>query len=144
MSHQKIEHAQKRPRVWFLVLSAAVLLLLVLLFATAMVMTNRGEPFRLTIHPDGDHTLVQFSWPNEGLLSPTFRVAVPVDEPQVIVLGRGEVTISGGVVEFSDTTLLPGRFQIRLGETHFDVMSSHLRVDGEKFDWEPEELGPLE
>jgi hypothetical protein len=43
--------------------------------------------------------------------------------------------IPGGRIEFADTTLMPGRFTIRLGQTVFDVMPSRINVDGQDFEW---------
>jgi hypothetical protein len=54
------------------------------------------------------------------------------------------VSIPGCVVEFYDTTLLPGRFQIRIGDVLFDVMERGIEVGGKEVDWKPAESDPAQ
>lgn len=117
---------------------AAVILcaLIVLLVASyvARQMLN-DPPFRMTIEPEGDHAIVRFFQPGKNLISPPFRTGLRVDRRHEIVLDSRSIEIPGGQIEFWDTTILPGRFTIRLGETLFDVMSAGIDVNGSPTQW---------
>jgi len=96
-----------------------------------------GTPYRMVIEPEDGGAVVRFVRPDEKLESPPFRVAVEVDGPQEIVLDRELKQVPVGKVEFSDTTLLPGRFTIQLGESVLDVMPARINVDGKDYSWQP-------
>jgi hypothetical protein len=94
-----------------------------------------GPPFQMVIEPGDDQATVQFSNPGSGRRSQQFPVEVNCEQRQVVILDSPSVTIPGGRIEFADTTLLPGRFQIRFGEKVFDVMVGTIEVDGQPFEW---------
>jgi hypothetical protein len=95
-----------------------------------------GPPFQLVIEPDGDnHATVQFTQAGRGLTSKSFRIDGHIEKRDVVVLDSPAAAIPGGHIEFADTTLLPGRFTIRLGQIVFDVMVGGIRVDGRFSEW---------
>ena len=55
----------------------------------------------------------------------------------MVVLRSDNVSIPGCVVELYDTTLLPGRFKIRVGDVLYDVMERGIIVGDKEFDWQP-------
>jgi hypothetical protein len=121
-------------------LIAAVLFggLLLFLFATArMLKSLNGPPFQLVVEQNDDHATVQFMQAQTGLISKVFPIDIDrhFEGRQVVVLDSASVIIPGGRIEFADTTLLPGRFTIRVGQTVFDVMQSGIDVDGQPFEW---------
>jgi len=89
----------------------------------------------MEVEPEDDHATVRFIDAGPGLVSDAFQIDRRIAERQVVVLDSDSVTIPGGQIEFSDTTLLPGRFTIWIGPTIFDVMSRGIDVDGEHFWW---------
>jgi hypothetical protein len=119
--------------VWSVV--AAVVLVSVAFATARMWQSLNGPPFQMVVEPDDDHATVRFIDAGTGLVSDSFRIDRRVAERQVVVLDSDSVTIPEGQIEFSDTTLMPGRFTIRIGQTIFDVMSRGINVDGEHFWW---------
>jgi hypothetical protein len=98
---------------------------------------HQEPPYRMTLRRVDDQALVQFVRPGRRLVSPQFPVNLPSARPQVVELRSDDVSIPGCVVEFYDTTLLPGRSQIRIGEVLYDVMESGIVVGGKELDWKP-------
>jgi hypothetical protein len=98
-----------------------------------------GPPFVLRLEPDGEHATVQFVNPklvsNNEIASPKFAIDTRQSAPFETKLMSSETIVPGGTIEFSDTTMLPGRFRIRFGNRVFDVMSSRIVVDGKDTDW---------
>jgi hypothetical protein len=94
-----------------------------------------GEPYRMILRPTGGRAVVQFLQPDRDVKSPEFPVNLAVDRSFEIVL-NGDVAIPGGEIEFSDTTFLPGRFKIRIGDTLFDVMEYRIVVNGTDIRWD--------
>ena len=111
-----------------LVVSAVVL--------AAVLWFRLRHPFTMSIRPAGDGAAVRFAYRKTAQVSPEFPVDLPVRDTQMIILRDGGVTILGGTIEFADTTLLPGRFQIRIGETLFDVMERGIIVNGRDIEWQ--------
>lgn len=103
----------------------------------ARVIHHREPPYRMTLRRVDGQTVVQFTRPGRRLVSPEFPVNLPLADPQVVELHSDDVPIHGCVVEFHDTTLLPGRFRIRIGDRLFDVMERGIEAGGKKVDWEP-------
>jgi hypothetical protein len=64
-----------------------------------------------------------------------FDVAGPVARAYRVELVSDDVVIPEGTIEFSDVTILPGRFRIRLGGSEFDVMEARILVDGKEHAW---------
>ena len=98
-------------------------------------------PFLILVAPYGEGATVQFIQPEGGLegtrvVSPIFTINTPVKQAFQAELTSADVAIPGAVVEFSDTTILPGRFRIRFGDKSFDVMSSRIIVDGQDVGWQ--------
>jgi hypothetical protein len=106
--------------------------------ARSFVFALRGKPFRMTLTPASGRCLMQFSQPDRGLVSPMFIVDLPVGSPRAIELRSDAIPIPGCKVEFYDTTLLPGRFQLRVGKTLYDVMGARIEVDGKIYRWASE------
>jgi hypothetical protein len=104
--------------------------------ATVLITPIQGAPFRMTARRSDGQTFVRFLWPDEGLASPEFRVALPIDSPREIELRSAKSAPPGVSIEFCDTTILPGRFQIRIGSSLYDVMERGIIVDGKEFDWQ--------
>jgi hypothetical protein len=121
-----------RP-LWIAV--AAIVLVLGVLATASMWQSLNGPPFQMVVEPDDDHATVRFIDTGKGLASDSFRIDRRIGERQVVVLDSDSVTIPGGQIEFADTTLMPGRFTIRIGQTIFDVMPSRIDVDGKHFWW---------
>jgi hypothetical protein len=94
-----------------------------------------GPPFQMVVEPNGDYATVQFRQVGAGLASNRFRVDGHFEKREVVILDSPAVTIPGGRIEFADTTLMPGRFTIRIGRTVFDVMPRSIEVDGKQFEW---------
>jgi len=129
----------RRPQVRlarsFWIAVAAVVLVSVAFATSKMWQPLNGPPFQMVVEPDENHATVRFIDAVTGLVSDSFRIDRRIAERQVVVLDSDSVTIPGGQIEFCDTTLLPGRFTIRIGPTIFDVMSRGIDVDGEHFWW---------
>jgi hypothetical protein len=89
----------------------------------------------MIVEPNDGHATVQFMQPGTGLISKSFSIDGQFEGREVVVLDSPTVTIPGGRIDFADTTLMPGRFTIRLGETIFDVMPRGIDVDGQHFEW---------
>ncbi len=102
-----------------------------------MIRALGGEPFRMTVEPDDGQAIVQFVQPDAGLISESFQVKIRCEKHEEIVLSSASAKIPGGEIEFADTTLLPGRFMIRIGGSRFDVMQRRIDVDGKPSDWRP-------
>ena len=96
----------------------------------------QGEPYRMTLRRADGQVIVQFARGDLNLVSPEFPANVPLDTPRVVVLRSHDVSIPGCVVEFCDTTILPGRFKVRIGEVLYDVMVRGIVVDDKEFDWQ--------
>ena len=92
-------------------------------------------PFRMTLRPLDGHTVVQFEQPDRNLLSDEFKVEVRVETPRTFSLRSGTISYPNVTVDFYDTTLLPGRFRIRVGRTLFDVMERGIIIDGNEHEW---------
>jgi hypothetical protein len=96
-----------------------------------------GPPFLMVIETDDGVATVQFVQPGKSLVSKSLRIDLdrPLEGRHVVALNSPTVTIPGGQIEFADTSLMPGRFKIRLGRTLFDVMPAGIHVDGQHFEW---------
>jgi hypothetical protein len=96
-------------------------------------------PFVLIISPSDSGSIVQIIQPigldEKTVVSPKFPVRVDMDEPLQMALISPDCTIPNAVIEHADTTLLPGRFRIRFGNTTIDVMSARINVDGKNYEW---------
>jgi hypothetical protein len=88
------------------------------------------EPYRMTLRRADGRAFVRFARAEVKLVSPEFRVDIPVEKPQEVVLRSDAVAIPGCVIEFCDTTILPGRFKIRIGDALYDVMERGIVVEG--------------
>lgn len=120
-----------------------LLIVVVLCGALAVVATGSAiirrsasrQPYRLVIEPDDGHSVVHFAQPGRALMSRGFRVDVHVEKRMNLVLDSSSTAIPEGRVEFADTTILPGRFKVRIGQSLFDVMERGLEVDGSSSGW---------
>jgi hypothetical protein len=92
----------------------------------------------MVVRPKEQGATIQFLQPGEGLVSPTFQLEVKIDSPKTIVLDSDDVDIPFVTIEFSDVTLLPGRFTILIGDTRFDVMQNRIHVNDDIYDWQRE------
>jgi hypothetical protein len=96
-------------------------------------------PFLLIITPSDHGSIVQFIQPlgfdEKTVVSPKFPVGVEMDEPFIIALISPDCTIPNAAIEFADTTLLPGHFRIRFGDSTIDVMPARIIVDGKNYEW---------
>jgi hypothetical protein len=97
---------------------------------------GQGEPYSMTLRRTDGQAFVRFARADVKLVSPEFRVDIPLETPRVILLRSDDVSIPGCVIEFFDTTILPGRFKIRIGEVLYDVMERAILVDDKEFDWQ--------
>ncbi|MBD3672296.1 MAG: hypothetical protein HUJ26_02110 [Planctomycetaceae bacterium] len=96
----------------------------------------QGEPFQLRVIPEGEHCRIQFIQPDRHLVSPEFSIDLEVSKSQTVELRSADIPITGMTVEFHAPTLLPGRFQIRIGQQLFDVMQARIVVDGTTYEWQ--------
>lgn len=112
---------------------------LVMLALAAVIVRDvfSGQPFRMTVRPANGHAVVQFTQPDRKLSSPEYRADVLIEKSYAVDLRSGEVAVPGCKIEFYDTTLLPGRFQLWVGRTFFDVMLRGIIVEGKEYDWGP-------
>jgi hypothetical protein len=108
----------------------------IVLFAKFGIDAIQGEPYRMTLRRVNGQSIVQFAQVDIGSVSPQFPVNLPIETQQVVDLRSEDVSIPGCVVEFCDTTMLPGRFKIRIGEVTYDVMEKGIEVAGKVFDWQ--------
>jgi hypothetical protein len=96
-------------------------------------------PFLLMMTPAEKGANVQFILPlgfdDEMLISPSFPIDAALDEPFQLALTSRKLTIPHASIELGDTTLLPGAFHIRFGETLFEVLSTRIRVGGKDYEW---------
>jgi hypothetical protein len=113
----------------------ALVLLGAALFAHSAWSSLHRDPFRMTLKPSDGGTVIQFLQPDRGLSSPEFHVDGKVDAPQSVDLRSGDISIPIGKVEFSDTTMYPGRFRIRFGDQEFDVMEPGIEVGSKAHPW---------
>ena len=118
-------------RLW-IVIAAAVVVVAASLIVRQMV---GRQPYHMVIQPDDDHAVVHFFQPGKGLISRSIRLDIPVQKRENVVLDSPSTAIPGGRIEFADTTILPGRFKIRIAETLFDVMVNRIEVDGKPIEW---------
>lgn len=126
--------ARRRNRMSIIALLGAGLA--VLLVATPIVFRLfDGPPYQMVIEPEDDHAIVRFTQAGARLFSKPFRIDHHVERREVVVLDSPAAKIPGGSIVFADTTVMPGKFTIRIGEKRFDVMSRGIEVDGESFDW---------
>ncbi len=107
-----------------------------------------GPPFVMIMRPaaKGGAT-VQFIQPqNHGrtTVSPEFHVNVGFQAPFIESLNSGDVEIHGAVVEFSDTTILPGAFHLQFGKDVMYVMSSRVNWKGKDYEWKAADGGIVE
>lgn len=98
-----------------------------------------GPPFVMIMRPaaNGGAT-VQFIQPqnrSRTTASPEFHIDVDLQAPFITSLNSSNVTIPGAVVEFSDTTILPGAFHLRFGKEVMHVMSSRVHWKGMDYYW---------
>lgn len=122
---------RKKAAVVFFAVSIAIVFI-----ASVGIDLFDGEAYRLTLERRADGQVVaQFTRPDFKLASPEFPVDLPIDKPQAAVLRSHELSIPGCIIEFCDTTTLPGRFRVRIGKSLFDVMEARIEVDGRVFDW---------
>lgn len=110
--------------------------LLLVLAAILFFRSLNGPPFRLLMEPGNGKANVQFVQPGAGLVSPRITVMLGLDKPYDLSLDAASVPIPGGHIEFADTTILPGRFKMRIGNKLFDVMVREIYVDGKPMRWE--------
>jgi hypothetical protein len=100
-----------------------------------------GPPYVLIITPADEGAAVQFIRPTgsagKDLASPWFVIAGPVSSPSKTVLASAATEVPGGIIEFADTTITPGRFRVRLGGKVFDVMEARIVVDSIDHEWTP-------
>ncbi|WP_435016215.1 hypothetical protein TA3x_003779 [Tundrisphaera sp. TA3] len=124
----------------------AILLLFIGLFgccagfvfvARIVVESIQGEPYQMMLRNADGRAVVQFSQPDRGLVSPEFPIDIPIETPRVAVLRSERLDVPGCEVEFFDPTILPGRFQIRIGKVLFDVMPARIVVDDVDHGWKP-------
>ncbi len=84
-------------------------------------------------------TTVKFVQPrgfdNPRMVSPDFLVEAAVAQSIELDIRDVEKSLPGAKIEFSDTTILPGRIRIRYCGRTFDVMSSRIIVDGVDQSW---------
>ncbi len=100
-----------------------------------VVRSVQRSPFRMTLKPSNSHAVVQFGQPDRNLLSDEFNVELRLESPRTFDLQSGTISFPNVTVEFYDTTLLPGRFRIRVGGTLFDVMERGVISDGDEHEW---------
>jgi hypothetical protein len=96
-------------------------------------------PYLLMLEPHGEGTLVQFIQPiglDEKMeVSPKFKIDVPSTEPFQAVLTNSSVAVPGATIEHGDTTILPGAFHIRFGDSLFQLLPPRIIVNGQDYDW---------
>ena len=95
-----------------------------------------GEPFRVMVQPAGDRATIQFERPDDGLVSPVFPIDRVGLSRQVGGLRVADRLIPACVVEFIDTTILPGRIRIRIDAQSYDVMERAVIVGGKEYAWQ--------
>lgn len=100
-----------------------------------VVRSVQRSPFRMTLKPSNGRAVVQFGQPDRNLLSDEFNVELWLETPRTFDLRSGAISCPNVKVEFYDTTLLPGRFRIRVGRTLFDVMERGVIIDGYEHAW---------
>jgi hypothetical protein len=130
MVRQIALHPRVSRFLLFLALSVAGLILLV---KASFLLDD--APYRMTLTPFQGRGKVQFFEPGKRYVSAEFEVDYPFQKPHVIILDSGYVVIPGGAIEFYDASPLPGRFQIRIGGTLFDVMEEHIFINGHYHAW---------
>jgi hypothetical protein len=100
---------------------------------------HRNPAFVMIITARKDSSIVRFVQPRkyEGYrpTSPKFAVEAVVQKSLELELGDAAKNLPGATIEFSDTTILPGRIRIRYGGRTFDVMESRIIVDGADVSW---------
>jgi hypothetical protein len=127
--------APRLRKAALIVMAACGALSLFMIASNALLIWVNKSPFQMVIEPRGDHAVVQFMQPDDGLISQTFPVELRLENRQEIVLSSEAATIPGGRIEFADMTILPGHFRIRIGTALFDVMVRGIEVDGQHFEW---------
>lgn len=95
----------------------------------------QGAPFQMTLKLLNGHTVAQFAQPDHNLVSEEFPVDLAIDTPQTIELRSDKISVPGVIVDFCDISLLPGRFQLRIGRSQFDVMRSRIAINGKDHSW---------
>lgn len=116
-------------------LACGLAIVVSVVLALAIRSSVSGPPFRLIIEPEDDHARVHFLQPGTGQVSKTFPISLRLDDRREVVLDSATVAIPSGRIEFADTTILPGRFKLRFGDTLFDVMQRGINVDGQLSEW---------
>ena len=127
-----------RRRVIVLTLGCGLASIATMLAAAKFAMNAiQGAPYEMTLRRSHGRAVVQFARPDRRLVSPEFPINLPIEESRVAILRSDDVAIPNCVVEFYDTTILPGRFKIRIGDTLFDVMERGIIVGDKEYDWQP-------
>jgi hypothetical protein len=126
----------QRKKVAAVCLAMLAAMVLIVLFAIVGFELLQREPYRLTLKRRADGQVVaQFARPDLKMVSPEFPIDLPIGEPHAAILRSRELSIPGCIIEFCDTTILPGRFRVRIGKSLFDVMEARIEADGRVFDW---------
>ena len=122
-------------RVERIILCVALGAMVPIFIAALAIMLLPRTPFHMSLKRIDGRSLVQFSRFDVDQSSEEFEVAIPVDAPQSIELHSGDISVPGVTVQFHDVTLLPGRFQLRIGDKQFDVTVTGITVDGKRHAW---------
>jgi hypothetical protein len=131
-----------RHRSQFVALAVTAILVLALYW---LWRSANGLPYLLHMKASENGAAVQFSMRDSGAgqarVSPIFKVPVSISSDSQITLTSPNVTIPQGLIEFSDTTTMPGRFRIRFGDVVLDVMEARIIADGVSHNWVPDDAG---
>lgn len=132
-----------RPKVVFTIqfVIKATFIAFALSIVAYIWLANRPA-FVMVVTASTKSTTVKFVQPrgfdNLREESPDFLVEAAVAQSIELDLRDVEKSLPGATIEFSDTTILPGRIRIRYGGRTFDVMSSRIIVDGVDESWRPD------
>lgn len=118
-----------------LIVAISTVLVLMGLACVLVLRSVQGSPYRMTLKPSDGRAVVQFEQPDRNLLSDEFEIELKLETPRTFELRSGTIPFPDVTVEFHDTTLLPGRFRLRVGNTVFDVMQRAVIIDGHEHKW---------
>jgi hypothetical protein len=115
---------------------ATVCGVVLLAFGTLLIRESVNEPpYRLIVEPNDGHSRVQFRQPGVGLVSDWFLIKMAFAERLEVTLDSISAPIPGGRIQFADTTILPGRFQLQIADDNFDLMERAIYVNGRPSSW---------
>lgn len=120
-------------------LGLAIIAVCLVLYSVWRAMNRPPYVLSITSHESGG--MIQLEKPGESpgdsVFSPKIHIPIAVNLDAQVRLQRDTNSIPHGIVEFMDTTTMPGRFLLRFDDVVIDVMPTGIVVNDVSYDWQP-------